>query len=522
MNKKHKNLIPIIILCLVYIFNVYMIFTFSYTNLDSDMSSEMVLAKLMNDHKDIFFCKEWHYSTEIRFIYLQIFYRLGLLIFPNNWIYARTLGSAIALACLALAFLHLGRTLKLERYGIWMTTLLLCPISTIYYKIVGFGNSYVPHLICYILITDLIIMYIREHKPVYMISLILLGLSGGLNGIRILFSYLLPLLTITILLIIAFNKDLSFKDYLNTLFKEYYVVIIETLSIVVGFLINNFYLRKVYNFRNYLGHTLSDLSLNTILERISNYLGLFGYASGNKILSIGAVSSLFCVAFDCILIYFLVISVKNVKKIIKNNDKTYYIFSIGLLISAIEFALVFTVMGEEQINYWIPLVPFTFIGSGIFFKNNEGSINRLLLCLMIISIIGSSLYPVAVTYNTKKDNSNMDTINYLLDNNLTNGYGSFWSGNVLKELSNGKIDIWVNDNILYYNSDYTVFPWLQETNHLKNEPKGEVFFIFNKEMDEIDVSYLEDKKVFESNKYIIFKFDDYTYIKNYMNNRVVE
>lgn len=521
-NKKFKDLLPYIFLCLVYILNVFMIFKYSSTYLNSDMASEMVLAKLMNDHKDIFFCKEWCYSTEIRFIYLQVFFRLGLLIFPNNWIYARTFGSALALLALTLSFLHLTKTLKLDKYGVWMTGLLLCPISTIYFMIVGFGNSYVPHLICYILITDLLIMYIRNHKPVYLVLLILLGISGGLNGIRILFSYLLPLITITLLVIYAFNKDLSVKEYIKILFKEYYAVLIECVSILLGFIINNFYLSKIYVYRNYLGHTLSDLSINTIVERISDYLRIFGFASGNKILSIGTFSSVFCVIFDFILIYVLFNSIKNYKKIIETNDKITFIFTIGLLVSILEFGLVFNVMDETQINYWIPLVPFTFVCIGLYLKNSNNKLKDFLLIMTVISIIGSSIYPLAVVKNTKYDNSKMEVVDYLLENNLHEGYGSFWSGNVLKELSNGQIDIWTTGDYLEYNNDYNVYSWLQETSHLSYEPKGRSFLIIDLSRDEIDTSTIKEYKTYENYNYEIYLFDKFDEIKNYMNTRYVD
>ena len=60
--------------------------------IDSDMSSEMVLADLMNQEGDWFLSKGWGYSTEIRVFYLQLIYRITLLIFPHNWFAAACWG----------------------------------------------------------------------------------------------------------------------------------------------------------------------------------------------------------------------------------------------------------------------------------------------------------------------------------------------------------------------------------------------------------------------------------------------
>lgn len=519
--KKVKDLLPYVVLGLVYLLNIFMILRCSSTYLNSDMSSEMLLAKLMNDHGDLFFCKEWNYSTEIRFIYLQIFYRIGLFVFPNNWIYARALGTGIALLIMMLSFLHLTKTLDLGKIGVWMSVLFMCPISIIYFQIVGFGNSYVPHLICYLLITDLIIMYIKNKKPIHLITIILFGIIGGMNGVRIIFSYFLPVLSITIICAYAFNNKLNVKDWFVKSFKEYYVVLVSLISIGVGFLINEFYLSKIYKFSDYLGRELYNLSLNEILNRLSDFLMIFGYHGGNKLFSYATISSAFCILFDVILIYVLVNGVRNIKEMIKNNNKIYFVFIIGLIISIFEFAFVFNITEQTPINYWIPLVPYCFLAIGMYLKysKKEKSWKRLLLVLTIISIFGTSLYPIAYVANTKNNNSKMEIVDYLLKNDLTQGYGSFWSCNVLTELSNGKIDMWSFGDGFDLTANYHVAEWLQETRHVEEEPKGKTFLILNSEKDEIDTSGIQDKKKLETGTFTIYVFDTFYDLKQFMNNR---
>lgn len=71
---------------------------------DSDLASEMILSDLLNKEGTII-SHNWFYSTELKVVNLQWFYRLGLLIFPNDWHLARTFGMAITLALFAAAML---------------------------------------------------------------------------------------------------------------------------------------------------------------------------------------------------------------------------------------------------------------------------------------------------------------------------------------------------------------------------------------------------------------------------------
>ena len=51
---------------------------------DSDLASEMILSDLLNKEGSII-SHNWFYSTELKVVNLQWFYRLGLLLFPDDW-----------------------------------------------------------------------------------------------------------------------------------------------------------------------------------------------------------------------------------------------------------------------------------------------------------------------------------------------------------------------------------------------------------------------------------------------------
>lgn len=85
---------------------------------DSDLASEMILSDLLNKEGTII-SHNWFYSTELKVVNLQWFYRLGLLIFPNDWHLARTFGMAITLALFAAAMLFFVKCAGLGRAGLW-------------------------------------------------------------------------------------------------------------------------------------------------------------------------------------------------------------------------------------------------------------------------------------------------------------------------------------------------------------------------------------------------------------------
>lgn len=76
------------------------------TLMNSDVSSEFVLANLLNKEGGIL-SKNWYYSTELRVIHTQLVYKIALRLFPNNWDAARVFSVAVFMAIIAAGALYL-------------------------------------------------------------------------------------------------------------------------------------------------------------------------------------------------------------------------------------------------------------------------------------------------------------------------------------------------------------------------------------------------------------------------------
>ena len=114
--------------------------------IDSDMSSEMVLANLLNQEGGLL-STNWWYSTELRVFCLQPFYRVGLLLFPHDWYAARMLGQGLCMLLLVAVYLYAWRGMGFRSSGAWSAGALVCPFGTWYLWYGPFGGYYLPHMI---------------------------------------------------------------------------------------------------------------------------------------------------------------------------------------------------------------------------------------------------------------------------------------------------------------------------------------------------------------------------------------
>ena len=94
-----SRIIPAVVLAGLTFINLWFIVS-HYWLIDSDMAQEMLLAKHLNDTGRII-SADWIYTTELRVYNINLFFRIGLYLFPNSWMYARVFGST----CVYLLFL---------------------------------------------------------------------------------------------------------------------------------------------------------------------------------------------------------------------------------------------------------------------------------------------------------------------------------------------------------------------------------------------------------------------------------
>lgn len=522
MIKKEKaiNYILWLLLICAYICNIFNSASFYETTLDSDMAAEMMLANLMNKHRDLLICKDWIYSTEVRILYTQPVLQLGLLIFPNNWFYARMFSIAISTLLFILVFLHLCKLLKLKNLGLVMSIILISPISYYYFEMVGYANAYIPHMLFYLLLTDLIVMYFNNKNNILIILITIIGVFGGTNGIRIMYNYALPLFTLSFILLFTYNKPKRITDLIKNYIHNYFPIFITLLSIFIGFLINFFYIRKVCTFADYAELALQFPKLKFFSDMITHFFQLFGWQSIGALKTKEGILSIFSLIILVVILFSFIWYIRHIKQI--KEDKKAYAIALSIPILFVELALIFSITNENQVRYWIPIVPFIliYIASFINRANLKSKYKQSIIALLLISTLCTSISSI-IEYRDYKVYGRKELVDYLVDNDYSQGYSAFGIGNVATELSSGKLDIWVLDSVLSSQTTPNPLDWLQEKRHINEKPNGEIFFIVDSldNNDEVDTSSIENYKKYDKNGYAVYVFPKYNMLEDFINNQ---
>lgn len=521
-NTKYKNCISYLILLVVFAFNTYLSLKYGKGNLDSDMSSEMILSDLMNKHGDLLFCSNWAYSSEMRVIYLQAIFRLGLLLFPNNWYYARVFGTSVLLLFLIILFIKLCNLLGLKKYSVWLAIVLICPFSFDYNYIVVYGAFYIPHILLYLLLLYLILLYSKEEKIIYLILSGIFSLIGGMVGPRIIYNYIFPLFISSLISLIVLSKDKNIGYLFNEYFNKYKLVIIQVVCCGIGYLINVFYLLKKYNFYDFNSSKIYLSNFSDLPGLFTKLFNLFGWRDLSSLKNRDYLLSIFSLSFIIILAIAFIWSIKNYKKFINLNARIELTYIISVPFAILECVVLFLIMDQIKTTYWAPFIPFLLIYIGLFlnYSNISSNIKNWILACLLVSVALTSVETTIDFIKRDKNGKFEDITNYLLDNNLTQGYGTFWNANVLTELSNGKIEMWVLNPDM--SEGISIYDWLQSKDHLNGVPNNTEIFLISSttnilgdSKEEFDASSFEDYKVYENGDYRIFVFNS-NEINNYL------
>lgn len=208
---RQKVRIPSILSALFFalcgLMSLYLTYKTAGNLLDSDASSELVLARLLADTNQIL-SRDWFYSTELRVLNTQLIYMPLFKIF-SDWKLVRFFGALLLQAILVLSYYFLSRQAGFSRNVFFLTGgLLLLPASTPYARIVLLHSYYVPHIAIGFFLLGLLLGFGNREKKkglriAYLVLFLLLSLLSGLGGVRQLLVTFLPLLAAAFLLLLC-------------------------------------------------------------------------------------------------------------------------------------------------------------------------------------------------------------------------------------------------------------------------------------------------------------------------------
>ena len=495
-----------VLFCLCFCF----LFWFLNVNLErflnSDDTSELMLAKMLADENRLI-TPNWFYSTELRVFNTQILYAF-LFKFFNNWHKIRIVSDILLTLTMLVSAYWLFRVFKLKKYAWLGLTILLIPTSVHYFEIVLKGAYYYPHIVISIL-TVAILESLRNLKGKKLLSFILitilclLAFLSGLGGPRQILIIYLPVLAADIILLIL-NSIENYKNGEKSIGKCVKASIAAGSAPLLGsvpafifglagYIINSTVLHLYYDYYSYTIN-FKSFNINRLRDVIAFYFINFGYTEG-KIFSFNLVHNIVCFVWFALFVVSLVVGLKR-----KKND-LYFRFSLLTLASYLVYVLVFVFSDivfkdrHSLVLLWMTIPCIFFLFEEIRNKFNMRYIPVVMFCGLIL-ITGACRYK---TLSERDDLAELKKIAvFLTENGYKDGYATFWNGNVLTELSNGYLDVWISSDELNEgeNNDRT-FEWLQKKSHVYAHPEGKVFWVLSEAQrrDSRLIKYVSDQHI---------------------------
>lgn len=487
--------------------------------IDSDMGGEMILADLLNQERDLFLSKNWGYSTEIRVFYLQLIYRITLLIFPHNWFAARMLGQAVWLLLLVLCMLYAGHTLGLRGCGVWAAAALICPFGSDHLLFSLLGGFYIPHMILMLLSFALAIQFVHssEKKTAFcLVPLLLLALVSFINGLGSLKGLMviyLPMLMAAVLAL-AFSIHSGPVSVHRAEFRFLIGAVVSAASAAFGYLVNSVFLSAHYDFVNQNSLTWGKLDFNAFLDSLAGFLSLLGFPHGNVMSIYGILGAFFFVIVAAVL-FSIAFLLRNYRSLSFSIQLLLVTFLCSVLVQASIFSFTENILNGVVSYWWLTTIPMVFLllqaaWQHFSFRLPAGRLlcaAAFMLCMVFVSIASTHTYFTSDSYRVVPEMKPAEE--WLLENGYREGYALFWKANVLTEWSSGQLDMRVVDG---YHLDVTEpHSWLEKHSH-QTPPKGKVFLLVtapelwgaHKESIRSDYNVYWDE-----NDYLIMAFDSY-------------
>ena len=487
--------------------------------IDSDMGGEMILADLLNQERDLLLSKNWGYSTEIRVFYLQLIYRITLLIFPHNWFAARMLGQAVWLLLLVLCMLYAGHTLGLRSCGVWAAAALICPFGSDHLLFSLLGGFYIPHMILMLLSFALAIQFMQNSGKKLSIRLALLFLLAlvsfinGLGSLKGLMVIYLPML-MAAALALAFSIHSGPVSVRSAEFRFLIGAVVSAASAAAGYLVNSVVLAVRYDFMNQNGLTWGKLDFNAFLDSIAGFLSLLGFPHGNVMSIYGILGAFFFVIVAAVL-FSIAFLLRNYRSLSFSIQLLLVTFLCSVLVQASIFSFTESLIGSVASYWWLTTIPMVFLllqaaWQHFSFRLPAGRLLcavAFMLCVVFVSIANTHTYFTSGSYRVVPEMKPAEE--WLVENNYQNGYAVFWKANVLTEWSSGQLDVRVVDgDTLDVTESHA---WLEKHSH-QTPPKGKVFLLMT--ASELWGAHKEsirnDYNVYwDENDYLVMAFDSY-------------
>lgn len=452
-----------IFLCLCALFSVILTYYATKYCIDSDASSELVLANHLAENGGIL-TKDWGYSTELRVLNTQLVYAPLFWIF-DDWHMVRFFGALILQAILVGSFYVFTKATGISRKIFCISAgLFLLPVSVCYGRIVLYNGYYIPHIAISMVIAGLVFAK-NEGRSVRWIAirtvaLMVLSFLGGLGGVRQGMMTHAPLLLAVFTYFVMDDLVCKREAGPHTGKRLGYLLnaIGSTAFFAFGFLVNTNVLAKQYVFSDYSENMVGLLDVSYFKNISYGLMHHFGFRDEVKLISVLGVLSVLAVMLT---IGCIIVAVVQIVKYKEHKDVSKALPSVMFLSYLVAMLLVFCVLGKYYyyVLYFTPVVAW-FIP--VFAqtlterpkKANGLDMRRVLpMAAAVIIFLNGAVNGIyfldhtrfeqkyeGLVFTDREITDKLDpVVEFLVENGYDRGYGHFWNGNIITEMSDGAI-----------------------------------------------------------------------------------
>lgn len=442
---------------------------FSYKNypnwVQSDLTGDLKAAEAAFKENSIL-SRNWYYGSELRILSPQTIYVL-LFNFTSDYKTIRFVAMPIVLLIYLLSIYTILKTVGYNKYYFFIASLFILPFSLNsqfnLYVLYGLQLYTIPISVTFFCISIVLKLSNKEKHNwldlILFIILLFFSILMGLNGVRQIISYAIPLFSWCLICFIFVKKR---KFNLNNLFKCNFgrQLIIGLTSLVffaVGSIIYATYLSKIYHvFSSGSLIAMHFPKLSYVWNAIKLYFFELGFTTRGNLFDI-IFSNISCVFLLSILIIYIIILFTfrtNYKN--KNNllfILSFFIISIFLMFLYLCFVSHENTQGSPMVSrYYIFGNSFIFllippILESVFSKTHKEKTLKYSKCFFafgITSYLTFSCFVMSYKINENYHNIELDSISKFIVNETSfkKGYSSHWNGLVIDEISKNKVEMY--------------------------------------------------------------------------------
>ena len=487
-----------------------------YYLLDSDMSSDLLLGYVLRKEHALL-TTNWFYSTELRVFHNHLVFA-PLFFFSDNWLQVRTIGTAIILLAMLGACWYFCRQAGIGHLFPAVGTLLVMPMSEVYFRITLLTVSYPPHLFASFLSLGLLLHFMRSDRRrtriVLLILQILFSFVIGMNGLRQVLTFYLPLVLAVLFLCLVYSRPQAGATLPGLAVPERRLLIgtlCAAAATMGGWLLNVRVLRYLYHYTSQEGVHFARFDAALLEQLFFGWLESFGFQTGEYVTSTQLLYNAFCFLALLVLICAYISLARHPERYTL-PERLFYLLAFFAFV-AYEGLYLFTDM-VYYTRYNIPVVVLLMpVGVDYLYRLPRCRLWRGILLGGMAALLlwcgndyYTQLWPKNMTAGQEAAVTALRVAGY------TEGYAAFWNANVMVEISNGAFDIRVWKSGEDVTDPDDLFEWLQTADHFTAKPEGPVFLFFNKNETEYQTPsrVLDQGKVeYEDENYIALGYPSY-------------